>query len=407
MDGLKLLLVLAAIVIALRRHVPVGLTLFGAGLLTALLYSVPAGDVLNGYWEMVRSQRFLSLTAVIVLITSLGALLAELGSLEKLAEACRYLPGGTRTATVAMPFLIGLMPMPGGALLSAPLVGKVLDDERYSPAFRTTVNYWFRHTIEFFWPVYPGIILTEAVTHLPIDKVMLLQLPMTLFMMLLGGLFFLRKIPAQDTSEVDWKRSLRGIGQSVWPIMTAIVIFGAFDIELSLAVLVGILMLIVVSRPGWARVKIALMKGFSWKLVLMVFGILSFQSVLELSNAVSGIQRMAGTYGLPPALMIVVICGTIGLLTGMVAAYVGMGYPLVAAFVYQPEPVPGMILLAYLSGYIGMLLSPTHLCLILTTGYFKADLGQVYRKLAVPLILLSLGGLALALSRWGSVFVSR
>jgi len=39
---------------------------------------------------------------------------------------------------------------------------------------------------------------------------------------------------------------------------------------------------------------------------------------------------------------------------------------------------------AYVSGFVGILLSPAHLCLSLTADYFKADLKDVYRILAGP-----------------------
>jgi len=39
------------------------------------------------------------------------------------------------------------------------------------------------------------------------------------------------------------------------------------------------------------------------------------------------------------------------------------------------------------------MLSPTHLCLLLTVQYFKADLAGTYRLMYVPVLLLFLVGL--------------
>ena len=88
----------------------------------------------------------------------------------------------------------------------------------------------------------------------------------------------------------------------------------------------------------------------------------------------------------------------------MAAALVALGYTLLAGFLYQPETAPSYILLAYLSGYLGMMLFPSHLCLILTNEYFHSDLRKVYRKLAIPVILLALLGLSLYFSSWASLF---
>ena len=209
MEALNLVVILILIVVALRKKVPVGVTLFGAGLLTALLFWVPLGDLLQGYRQLVQSKRFLSLTAVIVLVTTLGQLLKELGYLDRLTRVCQQLPGGNRTAAASLPALIGLMPMPGGALLSAPLVDNVLD-KRYPPEFRTATNYWFRHVVEFFWPVYPGIILTEAITGMPLGSVSLMQLPMAIVMALIGYVAFARRIHVGGRSGDS--SALAGIG---------------------------------------------------------------------------------------------------------------------------------------------------------------------------------------------------
>ena len=149
-DFWKLALIFLAIVFAIRKKVFVGYTLFGAGLALAILYLLPVGDVLETYKDVLFSERFLSLYGIIILITFLGRLLKEIGYMDRLVDASRRLIGGARTAAAVLPALVGLMPMPGGALLSAPLVAEVLPKGKYSPEFLTTVNYWSRHVVEFF-----------------------------------------------------------------------------------------------------------------------------------------------------------------------------------------------------------------------------------------------------------------
>ncbi len=406
MDALKLIAVFAVIILALRKKLSVGITLFGAGIITSLLYRVELSALLNGYWELLKSQRFISLTSVIVLITTLGQLLKEIKSLEKLSGACAGLPGGNRTAVAVMPPLIGLMPMPGGSLLSAPLVGNVLSDSKYRPEFRTASNYWFRHIVEFSWPIYPGIILTEAITRMPIGSVSLMQFPLTLIMAAIGMVFFIRKIDTNSTAKTHVWRPLVGVFKSVWPIGLAIAIYGIFKVDIALAVLISFISLVAVARPPKHNLTAALKEGLSFKLVLLVFGTLSFQTALELSGAIGSIPKLSLHFNLPEELLIFLVCFTAGILTGMVAAFVALGYTLLAGFLYQPEIIPSHIMLAYLSGYLGMMLSPSHLCLILTNEYFKSDLLKVYRQLTIPIILLALFGVLLYLSPWTALFVS-
>jgi hypothetical protein len=400
MDSLKLLLIFALILLALRKKLSVGITLFAAGLLTALLYQVPLAELGDGYLELLGSRRFLSLTAAICLISMLGALLGKIGFLRKLTDSCRSLWGGRKTATLVLPPLVGMMPMPGGSLLSAPLVDSVLSDSRYSPHFKCAVNYYFRHNIEHFWPIYPGMIVSSAVTGLPVAAIALLQFPLAVIMLILGLIFFIRHVDNHADDRKNIWQSLAGIGAAIWPIAIAVGVYAIFRIELSLAVLTALIAVVVVTRPPRATLWLSLRKGLSYKLVFLMFGILSFQTALELSGAVKLLQQLSVEHGLPDELIIIIVSFSSGLLTGMFAAFVALGYTLLAGFLYQPVIVPANIFLAFLSAYIGMMLSPAHLCLIVTNEYFRSDLLRVYRTMLPPFIILALLGYLVYLSPW-------
>ncbi|MCP4704660.1 MAG: DUF401 family protein, partial [candidate division Zixibacteria bacterium] len=163
-DVIKLIIVFGGIVIALRKNLFVGYTLFLASLLVAILFNLSFYEILDNYKEVFISHRFLNLLGIIFLITFLGKISKEIGCLDKMVSATSNLKGGAKTAATAMPLLVGMMPMPGGALLSAPLVDKVLPRVKYPAEFATAVNYWSRHVIEFFWPIYPGVILAAGLT---------------------------------------------------------------------------------------------------------------------------------------------------------------------------------------------------------------------------------------------------
>jgi hypothetical protein len=71
-----------------------------------------------------------------------------------------------------------------------------------------------------------------------------------------------------------------------------------------------------------------------------------------------------------------------GIVTGICLGFVGAGFPLVIALIDMGSltPVAAMVL-AYGFGYMGMMLSPVHLCLLVTRDYFSANLAQIYRQI--------------------------
>jgi len=394
-DFIKLIFIFLAIVIGIRRKIFVGYILFGAGILTAVLFGLNIEMIIRGYRDIILSEKFIYLYGIIVLITFLGKILMEIGYLDKLVYAGENLVGGNRTAAAVLPALIGLMPMPGGALLSAPLVGKVLSNNEYSPEFKTVVNYWSRHVLEFCWPVYPGLILIATLTSVPLWTISLLQLPLALIMIPTGVFFLIRKIKVNNHGKGHFFKPLLMILASIWPILLAISVSVIFSIKLLFAIALSVLILLLIERPAWTKIRQAGKSALSIRLLALVFGVLSFQKMLELTNAVGSIPRISTELGLPDELVITLVSFTAGLLTGILFALVGLAYPLLANYLYQPDINLANMFLAFISGYVGMILSPTHFCLILTNEYFKSNLGPVYHLLAKPVTILFIGGLIL------------
>jgi len=95
---------------------------------------------------------------------------------------------------------------------------------------------------------------------------------------------------------------------------------------------------------------------------------------------------LCGYHTIPLAFIIALLPFLIGLATGLSMAYVGITFPLLTPLIAQGADMNHFaILLAYVSGQVGLLLSPMHLCLMLSTEFFNARLFDVYRHI-VPLV---------------------
>jgi integral membrane protein (TIGR00529 family) len=404
MEALRLFVVLILIIVAIRKKVPVGITLFGAGIIIAFLFQLKFNIVVGEYWNLFKSDRFISLTFLVIVITILGALLQELKFLDKLADSCRGLPGGSRIAVTVIPGLVGLMPMPGGALMSAPLVNNLLNDKDYPSDLKMVINYWFRHAVEIFWPIYAGMILTEAITGLPIYKVTILQFPLYLFMMIGGLLFFIKNLSTMRIKNGNLLKTLYGIVTSLWPIILAVLIYGIIKLDLIYCISISIIILIITSKPSLSILKKSLFAGISISLIFLIYGILSFQKIIELTGIVKSIPNLAVVYNFPPELIIFLVCFTIGMLTGTMSAYIGLGYSILANYLYHPTINASYIFIAFFSGYSGFIFSPSHLCLILTNQYFKSDLIAVYKRMIPPFVVVTILVIILYYSGWGKLF---
>jgi hypothetical protein len=85
----------------------------------------------------------------------------------------------------------------------------------------------------------------------------------------------------------------------------------------------------------------------------------------------------------------------VGLVGGITIAFVGATFPILVSLVNtlgQSSLMLPYMMLALVCGFAGVLVSPLHLCLLLSNEYFETDLLAVYRCLRLPVVALVAGG---------------
>jgi hypothetical protein len=114
--------------------------------------------------------------------------------------------------------------------------------------------------------------------------------------------------------------------------------------------------------------------------------------MLDASGAIEALPVFFRQSGLPTGAVLFALPFIVGLLTGLTVGFVGATFPIITAML-GGHPDPGSITFAFASGFAGVMLSPSHLCLLLTIRYFKADTAGTYRLLYVPVLLVFAVGL--------------
>jgi hypothetical protein len=123
----------------------------------------------------------------------------------------------------------------------------------------------------------------------------------------------------------------------------------------------------------------------------MVIAILVFKGILGDSEAVRGISNEMMKLHIPLFLVAVLLPFMVGLFTGITIAFVGSTFPILITLVQaqgQAEFMPAYIMVGLSCGFAGVLLSPLHLCLLLSNAYFETKLSPVYRSLWLPTLLM-------------------
>ncbi len=386
-DLVKTLVVLAVLVVLLRRKVYLGTVMAVGSLLLAVLYLTPPRLFLAGVYRALLAPRSIEMTAILVFTMIMENVLRKTGTLKRMVTSLAELLSDGRLIMAAMPAMIGLLPSPGGAVFSAPMVNEAAAGTGISADQKAFINYWYRHIWEYVSPLYPGIILVSGLTGLQYSRLSLANLPFALSVVGWGALFCFSGVGpvriGREQKAGRWK-AFGAFLLAVAPILVTLVLVVILKVNPVPAMGGVVVLLYLLHRYSPAKVWESLRESVSLKAVLLVLGIMVFQETLQVTGALDGVSRFFTGSGLPPLLILVTIPFLAGVMTGLTIAYVGITFPLLLPLMGGATPSLGLIALAFGSGFAGVMLSPLHLCLVLTREYFNADMARVYRRLWVP-----------------------
>jgi len=395
---LKVLVILAALVWFSRRRVDFGLVMVGAAAACAVLFAVPPVDALL---TMLRSPfvptNFTSIV-VVGMVGVLKALMIEAGMMTRVVESLTVLVRDARAVVAVLPAFIGLLPSAGGALMSCSMVEEASRGMGLSPEHKAAANYWYRHVIEYFIPVYPAFILASQLSGTPVRLLMLLAIPAAVIHIAVGAVVIFGRRrgraegpltgapegPAPRSEEYHDRRqkALVSVLANMGPIIATVVMVVVVEWPISVSLGIVITSMLALRWPGYTRLAAMVRESFLSRPALMLVGILVFKEMLIQSGAVGSIAEYLSSVGAPPLIMAVVLPFVVTAVTGMTTAGVGISFPMLAAVFAAVDGRHVLAAVAYTSSVAGLMTTPAHLCMVLTADYFGADISKLIRILA-------------------------
>ncbi|MDY6973511.1 MAG: DUF401 family protein [Thermodesulfobacteriota bacterium] len=400
----KILMIFSLILVLNKHKVPLYMCLLSASAAVGLWAGLTPQETIHLMLARSFSKESLWLTLIIVEVIVLSRLLSEGGQIERIVATFKSISLGNRFTLASLPALIGLLPMPGGALFSAPMINSSDEEKWLSPEMKTAINYWFRHIWEYWWPLYPGIILAITILNVPPWKVILAQFPLCIGVLISGIVFLLLKCPSDKSHE---RPSLNGLRPFLFEIIPIGIVVGTMIILNAVIQSIGWsytwlqhlnFLMGIIPAQIWVlktnRMSVRLLKGahIDWStfnMAMIILGIMAFKGLLIESHIIAEIQEEFIFYHIPNTLVVAFLPFIAGLVTGIAIGFVGISYPLIIALLHgqaNSDEILVYSVLAYGFGYMGMMMSPVHLCFLVTKDYFHADLLGSYKLLIKPMI---------------------
>lgn len=402
---LPLALTLLLMIVGVYLKYNISIIMVVSSLVMALLCRLTVTQVLRVVYLTVTSRVTLILFFSIILLELLGHLLKETGAMQKIIDSLGRLLGDWRLLMAALSAVIGMLAVPGGAIMSAPMIEEVGRKTSFSAGGQAAANFWFRHVLYFSLPLFPSMILAAELAGVKVSVFTVYNLPLSVAGAVLAFFTIFREArglsPRLDTG-VENKElwlSLKHFLISSAPILIILCLVTMFQVLFPFAILIGIIVAFISYLPRqdslWAALKERLLNkvlpGVKFKTALMILGIMFFKHTLDYTSVVSSMAEYLVRTGAPAIVLMFLIPFLMGLITGDNSASIAIIIPLFAPFLDRSAPgYLSQLAFLYFSSSFGHIFTPVHPCLVLTKEYFKVNFGQMLRPLLLPALLVIL-----------------
>lgn len=329
----------------------------------------------------------IELIILVSLVAIFGFLMKELKLLNDLIDVARYYLSSIFFIITAIPSMIGVLPMPGGAVFSAPIIEPIGDQLKMSRARITSLNIYYRHLWYFIFPYMPSMIIASSLSDINVMTIALMHVPIVGIMIVIGWLYYnndKKKVIQKNINENDkiGEVKLMDAIKVLLPFIIVLIPPLILDMSFVYALLVAIIYIILLRRDlfEWQY----LLDGMNLQLTVGVAGIMVFKAFIEGSEGVMILTEILINFGIPLFLLALVIPFIAGLLTGNHTGAIGISYPILLTLFTDSSMYLLWHMIIFSSSYFGYVLSPFHLCNLMTVKYFNISLDKYYREIAVP-----------------------
>jgi len=372
-------IIIIGIVMALSKY-ELGIILTIGAVGFALLAGV---DIIQSLINVLTNPSILSLIIIMTLIPILGGIMEESGLMIEMIQKMRI---SRKSSLMMIPALFGLLPVPGGALMSAPIVQQI--DTEADANKKVSINVWFRHMLIMVYPLSSSLIIASILTDINLYILVFGLLPGLIVMWLIGYITLVRNVPPfSEQKERDLKRAFHNL----LPILIAPIIdfIGRtfFDIPVpELFLLVGLVFSIWLAlrfgNMNFSNVKIISKKMKIWRFPLIIFSMFMFLEVFILSGAPEEIASVDLS-----VFLLILIGFFLGFATGRIQLPISIIIPIyIVQFTGITMPLLDFIFI-YTSISLGYLITPIHPCVSYSTEYFETNFIKAVKILGKPILI--------------------
>jgi len=234
--------------------------------------------------------------------------------------------------------------------------------------------------------------------------------------MLLAGYVFILSSRVQNEKQVEQKntteneymdrtRAGRDFAKYASPILVGLLLYLGMGIHLAISLAVGLLLAVFligyVEQPDdfeWSQIPGQLIRGINYEIVATMVAIMIFRAAVDQTVVFDLLMNSMLELGIPLIAITAALSAIIGFVSASHTSTLAVVIPAMMPMVQSMGANPAVyVMIAYCFAFLSYLISPLHLCQILTNDYFDVALLKVYKVYAPVVISVATTAILIAL----------
>ena len=384
MDALKILVIFLFMLVLIFRFKRSLTVTFGLGCAAvAVAYRFDPVVAADLAVRSAFSRSTLAIIAIYYTVTFLQKMMESRGAIALAEGALLGLTNSRRISAEIAPMCVGLIPSPGAVVLGGAMVDSIYKDS-VSNEDKNFVTSYFRHVPESFAPIYGSVVLACELANVPTGDFVLSMLPLVVLLVLLGHVMVMRRLPEGTglPEKKDKVQDAKNLFLSLWPVTAIIIIVMLTNIDVYVVTICIIVLYFFVNRFAFDHIQPFFRSSFDANIIVSTVFILIFKDYIMNTDAVESLPRLFSSLPIPEYLTFSIIVFIGSVIVGS-TAIIAIAIPL--AYVTIPDGGTPLLVLLSSMAFAAMQVSISHICLFLSSAYFKVEVTSLIRR-TVPII---------------------
>lgn len=379
-------------------------TMLISALLLGVISGIGAKSIFESVLAVFTQESSLNTILTVLMVSVLGGLMKHYNILNKIVDSIMLVIPDKRIILMIIPAMIGILIIPGGALLSAPFIYSLGEEMKIPNQRRAAINLVFRHIPMFLMPYSTGLLVISAtMPGINISRLIFLNLFYIVPSVIVGYFLYIKGLRKEKihVSKANLGRNLFNVALYTLPIYICVIFNAITGWPFYITMISSIIATYFLSsKDDFLK---TIVKSINWHTVLMVAAVLILKEIiLQMEDLLIIFNSLFNSNSSMIYIMFIFLISSVffGLVTGNQAASLAIILPMISQLSVSEDMIYIYLYFSYNCAFLGYFFSPIHLCQAFTVQHMNITTLELYKeyKYYIPMTIVVLFGSALLMS---------